>query len=239
MDERNRWIAGVDYRICHSYIHKVAGTNRWGTWVCQCVYSNEFFVVNSLGPFALAACCSMSRTYRNLPDEGYRFKKEHDAIRFMSFINRFYECRGQVRHKAESFKLMNAHLLQPVLKAFQNNWDEHSTMYLEDFCTSSINPKKHQLLEWELTLIFNYLTDELEFNKEESYEISQADFFLKLDMMGGEDAVNRVLDHYSLITEVVQKNLQFWCFEEDSFTRLLAWDHGAEQRLVMSLAFLK
>lgn len=238
MEERNRWIAGTDYQICHSYIHKVSGVNRWGTWVCQCAYTKEYFVVNSLGPFALASCCSMSRTYRSLPDDGYRFKKEHDAIRFMSFINRFYECRGQVRHKAESFKLMNAHLLQPVLKAFQNNWDEHSIQYLEDFCTSSINPKKHQMLDWELTLIFNYLGDELEINKDESYEITQADFFLKLDMMGGEEAINRVLDHYSLIAEVPTKNLQFWCFEEDFFTRLVFWD-GSEQRLVMSLGFLK
>lgn len=238
MDDRKRWLAGVDYQIIHTYIYKI-GYPRWGSWVGRCIYSGKYFVMNSLGPFAIYSFCSMNKKYETLPDQGYRFEKERDAVLFMKKLNIFFEVKSVIRDKAVRFKLKNYHLRQPYLICEANNWDDYAAeVYLEDICTEEINPKKHRLLEWELTLIFNFLDDKLD-ESCDSYSISQVEFFQKVLEMGGRNYVDSILDNYHLILRMERNHRQFWCFIEDSFTRFVVWDDGPEQRLVMSLAFLK
>lgn len=239
MDGRKHLVAGVDYRICHSYLHKVHGVSRWGSFVCQCVYTEKYFVINTLGPFVIYAVCSISRQYRHLIDEAYRFDSENEALKFMSRVNRFVECKNLLKDKANGFKIKSIHVLEPYLKAIKTCWDEDSTNYLEDNCTATINTKKHKMLEWELTLIFNFLIDEIQENSTESYQVNQNVFFEKLHILGGQEAVNKVLDNYALIKHIPTEHIQFWVFEEDDFVRLIVWNDCPEQKLVMSLAFLK
>ncbi len=236
--DREQWIAGVDYSICHSYIHTVFSKKRWGIWVCKCNYSQKYFVINSLGPFVQASCCSMSIKYKNLPDSNYRFEIEKEALRFMSFLRRFIECKSVIRTKAEVFLLRDMHLKQPYLKCAQNNWDDHSVNYIESICTSKINQKRHQSLELELVCVFNFLDEELENNRHDSYQISQKEFFEGVLNMGGRNAIDLILDNYSLM-RMERNHRQFWCFHESLFLRYLVWDHSKNQRLVMSLGFVK
>jgi len=238
MEERKQWIAGVHYIICHSYIHTAFSKKRWGIWVCKCNYSEKYFVINSLGPFVQASCCSISKKYQNLPNESYRFKTEKEALCFMSFLRRFIECKSVIRVKAEAFLLRDMHLKQPYLKCAQNNWDDHSVNYLESICTSQINQKRHQSLDFELVCVFNFLNEELKKNSDESFQLTQKEFFEGIHQHGGRSAVDLILDNYSLIINTERKHRQFWCFREDLFVRYLVWDDSKKQRLVMSLAFL-
>jgi hypothetical protein len=238
MDGRKNLVAGVDYRICHQYLHTISGTKRWGTWVCQCVYTNKYFVINSLGPFVVYAFCTMTKDYRNLIEDAYRFDSEKAAIRFMSRLNRFIQVKSAIRDKANSFKVEIKHYLEPYSKASKTCWDEHSVNHLEDMCTATINVKKHQILDWELTLIFNFLIDEIQENSTESYQVNQNVFFEKLNILGGQKSVDKVLDNYFLIKKLPPKHAEFWIFEEEDFDRLIIWN-SADQKLVMSLAFAK
>jgi len=238
MEDRKKWLAGVDYEIIHTYLYKI-GYPRWGSWVCKCLHSGKFFVMTSLGPFAIYSFCSMYKKYETLPDKGYRFNTEREALVFMKKLSTFFEVKSVLREKALKFRLKDIHLKQPYLVAEANNWDDYSAqVYLEDICTEEINSKKHRLLEWELTLIFNFMSDKLEENSDESFQLSQKEFFQKAMELGGQNSINLILDNYRLILNT--KNPQFWCFIEYSscFTRFVVWDDGPEQKLVMSLAFL-
>jgi hypothetical protein len=240
MEDRRKWLAGVDYEIIHTYLYKI-GYPRWGCWVGKCNYTNKFFVMTSLGPFGIYGFCSMHKKYETLPDKGYRFDSEREALVFMKKLSTFFEVKSILREKALQFRVKDVHLKQPYLVCEANNWDDYSAeVYLEDICTQEINPKKHKLLEWELTLIFNFLGDKLEENNHDSFQISQVEFFQKALELGGHDSINSILDNYSHILKAERNHRQFWCFQEHTFTRLVVWnDNPQQQKLVMSLAFLK
>ncbi len=231
-------IAGVDYVIIESYIHKVLGINRWGVFTCQCLITQKFFVLTTVGVFAQVSSCSISKLYESVPNQNFRFTHKRDALRFMSHLRRFIECKSCIREKANAFILKDFHLKNPALKAIQNTWDENLD-YKEDICTAHINSAIHQVLEFELTCIFNFLQEELERNSHDSYQLEQLDFFEHVIHFGGQDALNKVLDNYFLILNTPRQFRQFWIFkEEQQYTRLCVWEDSRAQRLVMSLCFL-